>query len=136
MATTTTTATRGHTREDWVDRKQAAILAGCHVDTIRRAEDSHQLTKRTGPNGSVLLNVGELTGVGVVPLSVLDPEISAREVAAAVAVRTELEDLRRAHAELVGRYGEHETLVADLRAHLATQAAFIALLSARTDVAR
>lgn len=130
------TTTRGHGRDEWIDRLQAATLAGRSTDTIRRAEPRHQLTTKTGPNNTVLYNLGELVDIGVIAASVLDPEVSAREVADAHQVRAELERLRQVHAELQGRYATHLETMDLLRAHVATQAAFIAdLRAARADKA-
>lgn len=133
---TTASLTRGLDRDQWLDRPTLATLMGKGEDTVRRDQRDHQLPTRLGPNKCVLLRLGDFIDLGRIPASVLDPEISAREVADAIALRAELEDLRRAHAELLGREFGYEQAVADLRAHLATQAAFIAALTARTEVAR
>lgn len=132
----TTTTTRGHARDEWVDRTQAATLAGRHIDTIRRAQRTHQLTTKTGPNNTTLYNLGELVDVGAIPVSILDPEVAAREVADAHQVRAELGRLRQAHAELVGRFATHQETTDLLRAYVATQAAYIADLRAAGEVAR
>ncbi|WP_199424615.1 hypothetical protein [Actinotalea solisilvae] len=132
----TATLTRGLDRDQWLDRPTLATLMGKVEDTVRRIQRDENLPTRLGPNNCVLLRLGDLIDLGRIPAAVLDPEISAREVADAIALRAELEDLRRVHAELLGRHTEHEQLVTDLRAHLATQAAFIADLRATTAVAR
>ena len=121
----TTTLTRGLDRDQWLDRPTLATLMGKGEDTVRRIQRDHALPTRLGPNSCVLLRLGDFIDLGRIPAAVLDPQISAREVADAIALRAELEDLRRAHAELAGRYAQHTELVADLRAHLATQAAYI-----------
>ena len=130
------TTTRGHARDEWLDRTQAATLAGRSTDTIRRAQTNHQLTTRTGPNNTTLYNLGDLVDIGVVPASILDPEVAARAVADAHQVRAELERLRQSHAELVGRFATHQETTDLLRAHVATQAAYIADLRAAGEVAR
>ncbi|NLE72462.1 MAG: hypothetical protein GX609_10320 [Actinomycetales bacterium] len=131
-----TTLTRGLDRDEWLDRPTLAKLMGKAEDTVRRIQREHQLPTRLGPNNCVLLRLGDFIDLGRIPTSVLDPQISAREVADAIALRAELEELRRAHAELLGRYAQHTELVADLRAHLATQAAYIADLRAAAERAR
>lgn len=123
-------------REDWVDRTQAAALANKHPDTIRRAETRHQLTTRIGSNGSVLLNVGELVETGVIPASVLAPEVSAKDVANAHQVRAELENLRREHAALQGRYDAHQETIELLQSVIAGLKAHIADLRAMAGVDR
>ena len=133
---TTASLTRGLDRDQWLDRPTLATLMRKGEDTVRRIQREEQLPTRLGPNNCVLLRLGDLIELGRIPAGVLDPEISAREVADAIALRAELENLRCAHAELQGRHAQHEEATADLRAHLATQATFIAALLGGAGVAR
>ena len=117
-------------RDQWIDRKAAATLMHRDEDTVRRVQRENDLPTHTGPNNSTLLRLGDLIDLGRIPVSVLDPEIAARDVADAIALRKELEELRREHAMLLGKLGAHQETVDLLRAHLATQSAFIADLRA------
>lgn len=107
----TVSLTRGLDREQWLDRPTLARLIGRGEDTVRRDQRDHQLATRIGPNNCVLLRLGDFIDLGRIPASVLDPDISAREVADAMALRAQLEDLRRAHAELVGRHAQDADVI-------------------------
>jgi hypothetical protein len=129
------TPARGLNREQWLDRKTIAVLMGRDEDTVRRVQRENVLPTRSGPNNCVLLCLGDLIDLDRIPASVLDPQINAKDVADAILVRRELEDLRCQHAELLGRLGAHQDTLDLLRAHVATQNAFIADLRAARTVA-
>lgn len=136
MTTVSVSLTRGLDRDQWLDRPTLADLMGKVEDTVRRVQRDHELTTRLGPNNYFLLRLRDFIDLGRIPVAVLDPEIGARQVADAIALRAELEHLRHAHAELAGRHSQHTELVADLRAHLVTQSTYIDDLRAAAAVTR
>jgi hypothetical protein len=67
---------------------------------------------------------------------VLDPELSAKEVADAMALRRQLEETRAERSEFAGRLAGYEQRVSTLLAHIETQKRFLdVLLAQRPGVA-
>jgi len=116
----TTTTARGLNPDQWIDRTETSKLAGCSVDTVKRHQKRHVLDTRTAPNGATTMRLGDLVDTQLVPSSVLDADISAREVAQAVHVRHDLGRLREEHAALQGRHQAQQDVESLLRAHIAT----------------
>ncbi len=125
-----TLSVRGLDPDQWIDRKTAATLMDRDQDTVRRVQRENDLPTRIGPNNTTLLRLGDLIDLGRIPTSVLDPAVNVRDVADAIELRKQLDDLRREHAVLLGRLAAHQETVDLLRDHLATQTAFIADLRA------
>lgn len=122
------TTTRGLNRDEWLTRDEIAGLMGRTEDTVRRLQRENALRARSGENGKVLLRLGDLIDLGKISESVLDPQVSAREVAEAVAVRRELQDVREERCELAGRLAAYEERVSELLAHIATLNTLISVL--------
>jgi DNA-binding transcriptional MerR regulator len=89
----------------YLKRKDAAALCGCHVDTIRRAEDKGKLANtRRSPDGSVEITLADLVAAGL-----LDP-LAATGSVTEVAPRTRAErDLIEARHELAVERARAET---------------------------
>lgn len=122
------TTTRGMDPDQWLDRKTVASLMGRDLDTVRRVQRENSLPTRTGPNNTTLLRLGDLIALNRIPASVLDPKISARDVADAIKARNELERLRAENALLRGKLAAGQETLDHFRAHLATQSEYIAVL--------
>lgn len=125
------TTIRGLNRDEWLTRDEIAGLMGRTEDTVRRLQRDNALRTRSGENGKVLLRLGDLIDLGKISESVLDPQVSAREVADAVAVRRELQDVREERCELAGRLAGYEERVSELLAHIATLNTLVAVLKAQ-----
>jgi hypothetical protein len=135
MPAATTTTAAPITSDTWVDRKQAADLAGCSVDTIRRDEKEHHLATREVIGGTVQLRIGDLTAIGRISAAALDPAITAQQAAEATRLRRELAALqadnarlRAANAELTGRLARSREERATLTAQPDAPRALIALM--------
>jgi hypothetical protein len=119
---------RGFDRDEWLTREDLAQLMGRNIDTVRRVQRENALRTQTGNNGATLLRVGDLIDLGRIPASVLDPEVSARDVADAIALRRELEQVRAERCELAGRLAGYEERVRELQAHIATLNTLVGVL--------
>jgi len=70
------TTIRGLNRDEWLTRDEIAGLMGRTEDTVRRLLRDNALRTRSGENGKVLLQLGDLIDLGKVSESVLDPQVS------------------------------------------------------------
>lgn len=118
-------------RDEWLPREALAELGGCSLDTVRRVQRENSLATQTGANGTVLLRLGDLIDLGRVAASVLDPKVSGREVADAIALRREVEDLRIERATLSERLAACAKYEHLLQAQIATLTTVVDLLSGR-----
>jgi hypothetical protein len=120
----TTAATVGHPHaaEDWISRKQAAVLMGCSEDTVKRVIKKHGLTTGTGECNTVLVRLSDLVSHGKVAADNVPGTGNAAET---------LADLRRAEAALAeareqvaavtSRLEERAAIVEQLRAQLSAK---------------
>jgi len=77
--------------DDWLTRKEAAVLMGRSEDTVKRAIQRYGLATRTGDNNATLLRLGDLVDRGL---------IAADNLPAAGNAAQTLADLRRVQADL------------------------------------
>ncbi len=58
------TTIRGLNRDEWLTRDEIAGLMGRTEDTVRRLQRDNALRTRSGENGKVLLQLGDLIDLG------------------------------------------------------------------------
>jgi len=107
-----------HQLDDYINRDEAATLAGCSPDTIKRDEKAHNLQTRTAPGGNKLVRVGDLVDIGRIPTSALTAGLSAADASALKTARDEIGRHAVRCAKLDGQLEEAKANVADLRGQL------------------
>jgi hypothetical protein len=92
---------------DWVTRREAARLAGCSEDSIKRdARTNAKVRTRPGLKGEVLVSVSSLVGIGRIPASAVPTGLTGPQAAELRRVTAELSRLTAQVGELTGRLAE------------------------------
>lgn len=119
--------------DDRITRSEAALLAGCSEDTIKRDIKAHALQTTVGLGGKTMIRIGDLIDIDRISADVLGPGISGADAAALKAARTEVERLAVQCAKLEGRLEELTAVAADLRGQLKTKDQQLANLFGHLD---
>jgi uncharacterized coiled-coil protein SlyX len=119
--TPTATSATGLTSADWVTRDDLAALSRKSVDTVTRDVKRHDLQTRQDEAGRVLVNVGDFLALGRLRPEDLTAGNTPAESAEVLRARQSITELRERAAELTGRLGHADTLVATLREQLAVK---------------
>jgi len=104
---------------DWVTRKEAAVLARCSEDAIRATQKKHQLETRTNAAGATQLRVADLVRVGRIRPEDLAGAGSGAECAELVRAREQVSVLRIEVGHLGGRLAERDAFLEVLRQQVA-----------------
>lgn len=113
----------------WITRKEAAGLAGCDVDTIRRDIAKHGLpTRQRGQ--AVTVNIDDLVEIGRLDAATLNPSLSGTENATVGAIRAELVAQVAKTERSTGRLEEAHELVRLLQTQVKVKDAHILELTA------
>jgi hypothetical protein len=91
---------------DWVTRREAARLAGCSEDSIKRKVAKDELPTRTGLKNEVLVSVSSLVKCGRIPASAVPTGLTGPQAAELHRVTAELSRLTAQVGELTGRLAE------------------------------
>jgi hypothetical protein len=91
---------------DWVTRREAARLAGCSEDSIKRTVAKDELPTRTGLKGEVLVSVSSLVMCGRIAASAVPTGLTGPQAAELRRVTAELSRLTAQVGELTGRLAE------------------------------
>jgi hypothetical protein len=113
-----TTADAPADAEQWISRADAAKLARCSEDTIKRDVRDHELETRPGPNGRVMLRVADLLGINRISPEDIPSGASAAGTAEVRRLQEQLANAQRELGEVRGRLATRDELVTVLHEQL------------------
>lgn len=113
----------------WITRNEAASLAGCNSDTIRRDIAKHGLQTRMRGQ-AVTINVDDLVEIGRLDPAALDPHLSGTDNATLSAMRAELAAQVAKTERATGRLEEAHELLRVLQGQVKVKDAHIGELTA------
>jgi uncharacterized small protein (DUF1192 family) len=99
----------------WVTRKDAALLARCSQDSIVRAQTKHKLQTRTNDAKATLLNTDDLVRVGLIRPEDLAAGGTGAECAELARTKELISQLRIEVGRQGGRLAEREAFLDTLR---------------------
>jgi hypothetical protein len=114
-AEVTPAATAG--QDEWITRADAAALANCSQDSIRRDEHRHELPTKRNAAGAVTLRVSDLVSIGRIPPGALVVPAAA-ESAEVVRARSTITELKVQAAEAAAKLKAADAMVAALLSQL------------------
>lgn len=118
---------------DWISRDDAAVLAGCSADSIKRDVKNHALETRQGPANRVMVRLSDLVGIGRIKQHELPSSGTGAEAAELRRAQERILSLHAEVGEATGRLGERDTVIEVLRQQLAEKDRQLKALTALFD---
>lgn len=102
----TVSGSAGDEGAGWVTRAEMMRLTGKSEKTIKRDEAEHGLPTRTGPNGSVLVNVRDFVRIGRLRATDIPNGLTGSQAAEVLRLQEQVARLTAEKGELGGRLAE------------------------------